>query len=313
MSGMDTSLDKKRVLAKCIRRVVGFDVEASGKSCIENELISVGFGVVNGIGETVTKKLFVFRPDAKCDDEGPINLWDYRWEKRCREEFAEKFEHVLTKTINLEAEYVVRGRRDTVEKQMIEWLHNIMDKYKDIDCKIATDNGPFDARWLNNIMDKHGCYPLEYYKVGDKWEWRGVYDIDSAKDLARDLKNIGVDIKMPENPYTHDHNPVNDALNIAFEAAYLSSRGKVPNFSVEITESNDQVIITPKQEVTRENCHELKIFFDNDASYDDFQERYEELKTLISESGGYAESTVQKYKELCEIARKRKDKFIESQ
>lgn len=190
--------------------VLAFDIETSGP---HHDLLGIGASVVDNKYNEIDS---IFLP---CYIENETNF-----DKKCYDEF-------WSKNLNILEKLKVSGSRESVEKKIIKNFQEFRFKYND--AELVSDNPVFDGGFMNRLIAKY--YPNDYVLPYDKnGNYRHLFDVHSQQrgllfslDPKFALDNIfGYTKKIRELlnvniERDHDHNPVNDAYNIACDQQIL--------------------------------------------------------------------------------------------
>jgi hypothetical protein len=185
------------------------DIEATGQFLTKNAMIALGCTIMNDKSEELDN--FV----------GFMNVPEGRyWEKRCVDEFWSKQEETL-KYIKEKSE----NPKDVMNKFAI-WLDEMDLKYGK-EMVILSDNGGYDYAWIDTYLSEFTERPSIYYrcKFNDDikgYSFRRTWDTNSVYHGASMIKkgkyvewNLEKELECQNEKWSNDHDPLNDARNIA--------------------------------------------------------------------------------------------------
>lgn len=200
---MKTTLIKDDCLQikKCV--VMALDGETSGPNFVTNSLISIGVSVQDmEMNEIASFQRNLALEEGRCFDE------------RCLNDFWRKHEEVF--------HFVTSNASDpkVVMEELSAFVSEIETTYPS--CVVVSDNPSFDIAWINLYFSRYTeRLPINYHTNG---KHRMIWDSSSVQKTWCGLKK-GVSFShIPpkhekvlglSSPFVHDHNPLNDAREIA--------------------------------------------------------------------------------------------------
>lgn len=203
--------------------VLAFDFECAGGVAQKNGFTQLGASVHE---LSTGKKLAGFNEYA--------NMMGYEWEDRCVKEFWEKHPERYKDTLE-KVESAPLTCEEVVEK-FVRWARETCANRK---CVILSDNMIYDGGLLKHFAKVDVLYLLGRRSV--YFETSSVYygmhmmhkraridessDDLSSKEIALDaVRAFNKDANWPEHGPSHDHNPENDAENMARKWIYIQQQ-----------------------------------------------------------------------------------------
>lgn len=186
------------------------DIEATGQFLTKNAMIAFGCTLMNEKSEEVDNFVgFMKVPEGR------------GWETRCVEEFWSKQQETLK---------YIEDRSEEPEKVMLnfaEWLDKIDLKYGS-EMVVLSDNGGYDYAWIDTYLSEFTTRPSIYYRLKcinteKEYGFRRTWDTNSVYHGALTIKRKGEyvqwslekELGCQNDKWNNDHNPLNDARNIA--------------------------------------------------------------------------------------------------
>lgn len=183
--------------------IIAFDIETSGPHFDKNALLSIGVSVqnLNGVEIDSFQKNMTL-PEGRVFDEKCYNEF---WVKN-----PEAYKFVTSET----------SQPKEVMRDFVLFLANIERIYPD--NFIVSNNSSFDVAWINLYLALYtDRLPLNYRMNGT---YRMIWDSASVQKAWCGLRTGCNFTNLPRkhrevlhlaSPFTHDHNPLNDAREIA--------------------------------------------------------------------------------------------------
>lgn len=189
------------------------DVETTGQFLNRNAMIAFGCTIMNAKSEEVDKF------------EGYMKIPENReMETRCYEEFWSKQKETF--------DFIKEKAKDHKEvmESFADWLDNMDLKYGS-DLVLLSNNGGYDYAWMDTYISNYTKRSSIYYRLKSinketkekTYGFRRTWDTNSIYHGALTLKrkgeyvewNLEKEIGCQNNKWKNDHNPLNDARNIA--------------------------------------------------------------------------------------------------
>jgi len=219
---------RKNILEKMntTKRIcLAFDIETSGPDISKYDVLGIGISVISNDMAEVDSVLFkTYFPK------------DVKFEKKCWDEFWWDKDEILTKL-----EYKGLLTKDERLKEVIDEFQKIRSKWEThcrnfgIEYKIVSDNNVYDGMIINQLISKYLPDTIGLPFNASDGKYAPFYETQSmikgfllGTDPKFGLKNDwGLDkkvkeaYKIPGPKKSYDHNPANDAYNIAFDFVVL--------------------------------------------------------------------------------------------
>jgi hypothetical protein len=163
------------------------------------------------------------------------------WEQRCVDEFWSKQQETL--------KYITERMADHVEEmqRFVAWLDEMDLKYGS-DLVVLSDNGGYDYAWIDTYISNYTKRPSIYYRLksidgntGEKrygfrrtWDTNSVYHGALTELNPEEYHEWSLEKKLGNQceEWSNDHNPLNDARNIA--ANYILWRKQAKKRKIDV-------------------------------------------------------------------------------
>jgi hypothetical protein len=237
-----------------IKYFLGFDVEGSGQCMKTNFMPRFGLALVEiATGQLVERYGSFVKPPTP----------EHGWELRCLEEFwLKKLDATATpkqiedaRQIKLKYEEIIANlpsapTPDEAGLAFVEWINKLVAKYGKTTIMLASDTAGYDYAWLSSILPAGTSLLYLFGEYRPTFAvsnfYGGVAGLTPTKSLwglfNACVSKLGIEKPACAN-IEHDHNPMNDAATIAYEAAaivrFLDSQAELAaNFSSGYAESS---------------------------------------------------------------------------
>lgn len=193
--------------------LVSVDIETTGGK-FSNKVMAVGFAIGDKQGNIYELKQF------------NLEFSNEDFSKKCFEEFWVKYPEQI---LELKKNALPQAQGWT---KICEYIDGLEQKYSKL--KFVTDNASFDHAFINYNLERY-CdrLPMRYSSTG---KYRSVVAPDDMLAMIPDqtLEKLMAHLNKK---YPHDHNPVNDAVNIYHQYVYaLKIKDAISNTSWPIGE-----------------------------------------------------------------------------
>jgi hypothetical protein len=208
-----------------MKLVLAFDIERSGATD-EYETIAIGASVLDENLKELDNFLYLnYYPS------------ETKFEPRCVKEFWSKHTDILSSLT-----YKGTLSKEDNEKEMINSFQQFRSKWENYakenshQLYFVSDNTLYDGGFVNQLIYKHmkGTLPIPYSASTQEYEdffestsiIKGILlsnDLSDDWNLWNKLKTI---YDLPESKIKENHNPTNDAYNIAFKTQILLNINK---------------------------------------------------------------------------------------
>jgi len=203
-----------------IKYIFAFDIEGTGESMHENFIVALGAALISmETGKSVETFKIYFINDGK-------------WQPQCVTEFWEKHPRMYKNTL---VEMQRGETRDSGMKKFKDWINTMKENHEPKRILIVSDTAGYDVGWLNKYLSTYdienkphsveflfGQYspPLctdNYYMAT-----AGIIFLNKKFDAKyHDLfKALNVE-GWPDHITKGDHDPLNDALEIGEQFAWV--------------------------------------------------------------------------------------------
>lgn len=164
--------------------VLGFDVMTTG---INGTMFAMSFSLLDNSNTVINKKTFICIPDNK-QLRRPLNvIEDYKWEKKCLEEFVIPNKELLNMVVNSTIDTIRLHEREFATESR-KYFDGICEKYNP---DVVTDNASFACFWISSLWSKYMLNIIDYQKNenGD-YILKPVFSCSSMKDYQRNENSI---------------------------------------------------------------------------------------------------------------------------
>jgi len=202
-----------------IRYLLGIDVESTGGCLKTNFMPRFGAALVDiETLETVQRFSTFVKPPTPA----------HTWEKRCLDEFwtkpdmMPKYQEILH---NMNC--VTTPTPDEAGVLFMEWINILVGKYGQDSMMVVSDTAGYDYAWLQSILPAgmSMLYLFGHYvpTFAASNFYGGVAMVTPVEQVFGTMEACcnKLSIQKPTNGVVHDHNPMNDAETIAYEAASI--------------------------------------------------------------------------------------------
>ncbi len=211
--------------------VLAIDIETSGSSLRDNGILSIGASLQNLAREELEQ--FVVN----------IALVDGRiFEESCKKDFWDKNPKAL--------EFVSQNAINPREAmgQFRDFVDRIQVQYPNL--TVISDNPSFDIAWIDNYLTTYADRkPLRYSSVDNKYTM--IWDSASVQKTWCSIKTHEASVFTPSKDHRKalqleltvpkDHNPLNDARNIA--GFYIQTLHQMSEFKESLPKAQPQRVI----------------------------------------------------------------------
>jgi hypothetical protein len=194
--------------------IICYDIEKTGDS-IDSAInaigIVVGYEDTGEILQTLRLNLQVDWPLIHSATGKVITYGSF--DRRCWDEFWSKQSAEFRKSIYVDAQ------NQTISwREIRRFIDDLEDKYPNDKIKFVSDNPSFDTAALDFFVHRYvDRIPFRYAKTG---KYRALMNPnDMMRTFPEDVKSRIVELAA--NKAAHDHNPLNDALNIFWRYYYV--------------------------------------------------------------------------------------------
>lgn len=198
-------------------RYLVVDIESKGQHQTLNDMLCFGACIGNSLTGEIEDEFEVYIRHRYGADHG--------WEQRCLDEFWNKEENKKVKDEMLRRIETEGLYANDAMKKFYDWINNRSPEYLK-SLVIITDTAGFDIGFMNHYLSNANLPSMSYiignsYKpprdsssfhmgVGLQLPVDGLWEAEKAA-----TKKLG--ISLDKNPYSHDHNPKNDAKSLCWE------------------------------------------------------------------------------------------------
>ena len=216
---------------------LALDIETTGPSIIDCKLVALGACVVSVKDVCVVDDACKFRalmplPDLRDTDS---------WQPRCFKQFwtnagrSNDGRTPLQLIQELIKKHGTESECDAMQRFVL-WAHAMFERFPSL--VVITDTAAFDTTWVNFSLARWTYVSsLTHLRGEDKYQ--PVRDVSSFHaGVARQtpaqglwgaekaaLKALGIDAFPPHvEDQQHDHDPLNDAMAIGLQAAFIANR-----------------------------------------------------------------------------------------
>jgi DNA polymerase III epsilon subunit-like protein len=209
-------------------RYLVVDIETKGQHQTKNDMLCFAACIGNSLTGEIEDEFIVYLKHRGAPSEN--------WEKLCLDEFWDQPSNKQVKATMLKKIEDEGVEPNLAMRAFWEWINRR--PQGDIDSLIVvTDTAGFDIGFLNHYLSEADVPSMNYivgnvYKptrdsssfhmgVGRQLPSTGLWGSDKAACKAL---NIDPEVFKSENPFSHDHNPLNDAKSICWEILQIDRK-----------------------------------------------------------------------------------------
>lgn len=202
-----------------VTHFVGIDVEGTGQCMRTNFMPRFGAAVVEiETGVCVDRFCTFVKPPSP----------SHGWEQRCLDEFWLKTPEMAQKHAEIVAALETAPTPDEAGAAFMTWIGTLVARFGADALMFTSDTAGYDYAWLSSVLPKGTSllYAFGSYRPVFACSnfYGGVAGVTPRRSLWGLLGSCAerLGIEKPASPTAvHDHNPMNDAETIAYEAGAI--------------------------------------------------------------------------------------------